>query len=125
MKRSDPTAAAIAAAVTELLLEISGTLNAVITALGLSKSSFFCVLWTYRFSLHFLWERTRYYEVSGFETDFLYSGAALVIAAPLTAALSLLLSVLGLVVNGLLTLVTGLLDGLLLGLSAALAGLLL
>ncbi|MCJ1236590.1 hypothetical protein MMC14_004571 [Varicellaria rhodocarpa] len=38
MKRSDPTAAAIAAAVTELLLEISGALNAVIAALGLSAA---------------------------------------------------------------------------------------
>ena len=50
-------------------------------------------------------------------------GAALAIAAPLTAVLSTLLLVLDVLVGGLLTLVKGLLGGLLLGLSAALAGL--
>jgi len=98
---------ALAGAVTTLLLDISGTLNNVIAALGLSTS---CLL-----------------DTSLGESNELTCPAAqaLAFAQPLVAALSNLLLALAVVVNDLLAVVQQLLNGLLIGLSAALAGLVL
>ena len=97
---------ALAGAVTTLLMDISGALNNVISALGLSMSSFRNFLMNI--------ERLTYPLAQ-----------ALAFAQPLVIALSNLLLALEVVVNNLLQIVRQLVDGLLIGLSAALAGLVL
>lgn len=100
-RQTDPTG--LAALVAEIILEISGALNAIIADLGLGE--LMPCLWSITF------------------TD-VRADPLLSFLSPLLLSLSGLLTSLIPVVNNLLALVEALLDGLLAGLAAGLAGLL-